>query len=703
MVTKKEKEGKIKKRELLIFLVIILLISLCFFSASYFFNKSLLSHPQYVPFDVFLLAIPYFIISCIYWILQLITRWKKPFFIVATTLISAAVGFLLVLSTMVLPGSKNQVYVDETICASTVKRHYGVNNMSDLPLSSPAHDLGQTFYRWYAQQAECVDNFYKGKGPVFSENPPGFKDDTSNFQQSKIASKDFFIFSIPKPIKDIALGDLPNNANPYNVIRHKDRLWFAGDGSIIEYDTKSGKLVNYSNPKKGNCNSNIVIASGYLFTSCSMKGVKEFDSEYAGKPNEDLRYAIFKIDPINHGIKHIFTPKDGLTNTNSYVLYADGDTVWVGTQNGVGRINAVTNQVKFYTGKELGMERNDKDLTIPAGASPNKDHNFSVITMLIDKNYVWAAIDTVKPPYPGFPSSGGLSLYDKRTKIWGAFEIYDLKDQSPTGFGLLGIKTIPGGIEIGFDDGYIGGRRNWMDKQNLNYRKSYSRFVEKQYAYSAKKWTTINELPHSSEYYQKTQAYISSKYFTRSPHESPFNPFYPLSQPIDEYGLTQLRSPNSSETFQLDGRNNLFISPMIGNKRYLLTNATIDVIDDTSPFRQLLIKLSTRPDAIAQNIQDDTGRPIFHNYTQFLVEPETLLAVVIDRGFGGMIGLPSKLSIIDLKTKKIVKEHIKSGVLPEGVYGEGLTIEKDNNLLVIKDKNGRLVFNINATNYSLSF
>ncbi len=172
MTTKKEKERKIKKREMLIFLVIILLISLCFFSASYFFNESVLQS-EFVLFHLVISAIPYLAVSVIFWVMQPIATWKKPFVITATTILGFVIGILFVLSTFYLPGSRNKAYV-EGICSSVVLKHYGVKNITDLPTTHSAFDLGQTFYRWYAQQAECVENFYTGKGPVFSENPPGF-------------------------------------------------------------------------------------------------------------------------------------------------------------------------------------------------------------------------------------------------------------------------------------------------------------------------------------------------------------------------------------------------------------------------------------------------------------------------------------------------------------------------------------------------
>lgn len=147
-----------------IFLGALLLINLALFSASYFFNKST---------ELYFIPIPFLLASVIFWVKQPIKTWKKPFVIIATTLLSSIIGILIVISTMLLPGSRNHDYVETSICFPAVAKHYGVNNTNELP--ARALDMGNNGYsRWFAQHSECEDNIYRGKGPIFSENPPGF-------------------------------------------------------------------------------------------------------------------------------------------------------------------------------------------------------------------------------------------------------------------------------------------------------------------------------------------------------------------------------------------------------------------------------------------------------------------------------------------------------------------------------------------------
>lgn len=492
---------------------------------------------------------------------------------------------------------------------------------------------------------------------VKKQSIPSIPSVTQNFSSTpsvgqKNTYPDFFLFSIPKPIKNLAVSDLPNNQNPVNVVSYNGHLWFAGDGSIVEYDTNSGKLVSYSNPKKGNCESNVVITKEFLFTSCRMNGVKDFSSEYTGKPDY-AQYAIFKINPSTHEVEHIFTPKDGLVNTSNYYLYSDRDTVWVATEGGVVNINASTNQVKFYS-SELG---------IPGSI-------LSTRTMFVNKDYVWVAVNA------NVGSQGGLSMYDKKTQVWKAFNVRDLKDYSTDRFDLeAGFKSIPGGIQIAFRDG------------NLD---TSDRLVEKQYNYQTGKWTKVNiERPASGAQSETTRQYITTTY----------PPFF-NDQKVDQFGLTQIQLPDSSQTYQLDGRNNYVLSPMVEDKRYILTSATVDVIDDTSPFRKILVKLGERLEGDVRYADSSA----FQGLVTFLIDPTSSLAVVADSYCGGM-GCTGgqKAWLVDLKGSKIVKVYTaKSDNLPSGELLTGLSMAREGNTLVIKDKNGKPLFSIDTINYNLT-
>lgn len=143
-----------------------LLIGICFFSASYFFNRRAES-----PLN----AIPYLLVSLIFWIRKPIVAWKKLPIILSTFLIGAIFGSLLVYSTQFLPGSKQQQhdYVMKNFCRPAILKYYGMKGSGPLPPS--ALDQGKNGHdRWDMQLSECEDNVVKNKGAVFSENPPGF-------------------------------------------------------------------------------------------------------------------------------------------------------------------------------------------------------------------------------------------------------------------------------------------------------------------------------------------------------------------------------------------------------------------------------------------------------------------------------------------------------------------------------------------------
>lgn len=472
-------------------------------------------------------------------------------------------------------------------------------------------------------------------------------------QTSEANPNDFFFFSIPKPIKNLAITDLPNDGNPNNVVRIGDSLWFAGDGSIVEYDIKSGAIVSYSDQKKANCDRDLVYVAGYLFASCHIDNV--FDAfERTSQLQTELytgHYGVLKINPQTHKLEHIFSKEDGLLNGYNYQLTADGDTIWIATFNGLGRINARTNHVDFYT-DDLGFQNSSNAVS------------FGIVHIIVDKDYVWAWAGA------NAESQGGVALFNKALGTWKAFGPRELMDYTFDRIDLeydsnrYAAKLIPGGIQIAFRDGNLG---------------TQNRLVEKQYIYQSGKWTKVNgdRIATGPDSEQKRQ-YIASTY------PSSFN-----YQKVDQSGLTQLQLPDSNQVYQLDGRNNYALSPMMGNKRYILTSATVDVIDDSSPFGKILVKLGERIGIM--------GPP---DQVQFLVNSNTSLALVIDPACG--MGCSEKAWLIDLKAKKINKIYTTKDGLPEGELLRELSMDKQGNILVINDKNGKELFNIDIINFNLT-
>lgn len=460
-------------------------------------------------------------------------------------------------------------------------------------------------------------------------------------------NNDFFFFSIPKPTKDLSIYQLPNDMHPRNVIQYQESLWFAGDGSLVEYDTKSGNIKSYSDYTKANCDSNVVLSNNFLFTSCHTDNIQDalgYTEKLEGKIYAG-HYSIFEINPQTHQVEHIFTDKEGLKNRYNYTLVADDNTVWVQTFNGIGKIDATTNKVSFFNAPEI-------------------DLSFGIGQILPNKDFVWA-----------YTVDQGLTLFNKTTQSWKQFtssEVigrpnYHRLDTVPFD---NPIKLIPGGLQIGL----------WAGDQAQN------NCIVRNYDYVTKQWTTASS--QQIRYLTQCESLLKSQF----PKEAVYTKF-------DSNGLTQIQLPGSSITYQIDGRDNYILSPMIVGKRYLLTSATIDTIDDKTPFRQILIKLGSR---LEENVLY-TDLSAYQGLVYFLIDSDGSLALVIDSACGGQgCTGDQKAWFVNLKSGKIIKTYTNSDGLPNGDTLTDLNMSREGDLLLIKNKQGDPVFSINVKNSNLS-
>lgn len=216
-------------------------------------------------------------------------------------------------------------------------------------------------------------------------------------------------------------------------------------------------------------------------------------------------------------------------------------------------------------------------------------------------------------------------------------------------------------------------------------------------------WVSVSESSNSpggvAQYNKKTQKWKSFAWGQEPNHTAPVFPSKKKSfQIIDQSGLTQLQLTGSNKIYQLDGRINLDLSPMIGNKRYILTNATIDVIDDNAPFSQILIKLGERI---------DYPKP---GFARLFVDPNTLFTFVLGSYCNGDNCGARRLDwLIDLNSEKIIKTYTGSYNFQ---FADGnpsdLIMVRENDTLIVKFKNdaeyhkGETIFTINTKNYSLT-
>ena len=159
--------GKNKQRNRYILPIILYAaVNLLLFSSSYFYIKPLVRFLSYQSILLINVLVSLFIG------LKLQTNIvKKLLFIIAASLCSSFVGFLLIFSTMFLPGSREHNYVMYRICMPQIEQYYkdhGLNRGSPDQLGKDRQ------YRWWYQHLECEQNVREGKGPIFSDTPPGF-------------------------------------------------------------------------------------------------------------------------------------------------------------------------------------------------------------------------------------------------------------------------------------------------------------------------------------------------------------------------------------------------------------------------------------------------------------------------------------------------------------------------------------------------
>lgn len=150
-------------------------------------------------------------------------------------------------------------------------------------------------------------------------------------------------------VERLKLNDLPNSENIHQGFKiYENSLWVSGDGSLIEYDLKSGEVLRFSDPKKANFISDLAIVNDYLFAVHRIISGKEFIPD-----------AVYKINLKNLKIDNIFTKKDGLLDQIRN-FHEDGDYVWISTSDGLGRINSKTDKIDFFTNKsEINEEKDD--------------------------------------------------------------------------------------------------------------------------------------------------------------------------------------------------------------------------------------------------------------------------------------------------------------------------------------------------------
>lgn len=379
-----------------------------------------------------------------------------------------------------------------------------------------------------------------------TQNISTTKKATTVLPEAKGVVEDFFKTGVNNiSLPQVKLNNLPNTKDVRGVAEYKGHVWLSGDGSIVEFDPSSHTIVRYSDPTQANCDSNLVIINSYLYVPCHMYGALEQKDE-----NDNPVYGIYKINLKTFTVEKVFTNKDGLRNQQNYRIYADDSYVWIGTFEGVGRIDTRSDTVVFFQ-NELGISGT----------------HFSISTILVDKDYVWVYVTA------NTYSTGGVALYNKETQTWTPFGPKELKMDSSdnridldwTSYGYA-IKKIPGGIQIAFPDGE---------------NETYYLLGENQYFYATGEWEKLpRTLESSGPNSEVSDNYLQEKYlpdrdYTRN----------------DEKGFAQIYDPKTNkQKYIVNGRAFLAIYDMVNSKRYLITSSSIDVLTQSAKLPKIVLE-----------------------------------------------------------------------------------------------------------------
>lgn len=97
---------------------------------------------------------------------------KSLVLLILIAFLNLFLAFVLLFLSMSVPGSKQHTYIMYNLCLPAIKRYYGYDPKQPFPTNGPLDEKG--WGRWWYQHVECEENVRKGKGPIFSENPPRF-------------------------------------------------------------------------------------------------------------------------------------------------------------------------------------------------------------------------------------------------------------------------------------------------------------------------------------------------------------------------------------------------------------------------------------------------------------------------------------------------------------------------------------------------
>ena len=179
---------------------------------------------------------------------------------------------------------------------------------------------------------------------------------------------------------DIELENFPSAELYYNWPEAEiwnNRVFLLSFPHVVEYDW-DGNMVSYTNTDLVECSTDMELVGDSLFIACREIG-------------------IYEVDLSQNRVVNLYDEKDGLVSTQNPFLASDGDILWMGTFDGVAKIDTNSGDISFYQ-EELG-----------SGGT-----KFSADAYARDGE-VWAKV--IANAYSG----GSASRYDYESDTWTAY------------------------------------------------------------------------------------------------------------------------------------------------------------------------------------------------------------------------------------------------------------------------------------------
>ncbi len=189
------------------------------------------------------------------------------------------------------------------------------------------------------------------------------------------------VFLTSVPFEDaMTVEDFPNSERDGSgeaAVVWQDRLLVRSTSHIFEYDW-DGNLLAYSDSALVPMARDMALIGDSLFVASWEEG-------------------IYEVDLTSNRVVNFYDAEDGLMNVQNLRFAVDAETLWVGTFQGVARIDTTTDEVHFYA-DELNVEGSAFSAAVYANGGD-----------------IWAEV------YGNSYSEGGVSRYDSKTDTWTAY------------------------------------------------------------------------------------------------------------------------------------------------------------------------------------------------------------------------------------------------------------------------------------------